>query len=411
MKNKFFSLRVLAAMLTFAFALAGCQQPSGPGENPTQPTTPTAVTGVTLTPKSLTLIAGNTATLTATVTPNDATNKAVTWATSDAAVATVANGVVTAVAEGTATITVKTADGGKTDTCAVTVMAALPPGSVLVSAIALNETTLNMAAGSTATLTAAITPNDATNKAVTWSTSDAAVATVTNGVVTAVAVGTATITVSAVYGENENVKATCAVTVLPSGTVLVSSITLNETTLALVAGDTANLTPAITPDNATDKAVTWATSDAAVATVVNGVVTAVAEGTATITVSAVYGENENVKAACAVTVQSVPGSISITITLNDADARIDDPLIVEGVLTLSRSSEPVTLTLADSDQYEADSIRWRVQNTAITGSGAEFELVASNPVYLIGKAYFVTVEALKGGVPHDYTISFKVEEE
>jgi len=79
------------------------------------------VTGVTLNQKSISLSVGGTATLAATVTPDNATNKAVTWSTSDVAKATVSNGVVTAVAAGTATITVTTADGNKTDTCVVTI--------------------------------------------------------------------------------------------------------------------------------------------------------------------------------------------------------------------------------------------------------------------------------------------------
>ena len=86
---------------------------------------PVAVTGVTLSASSLSLKEGETKTLTATVAPANATNKAVTWTTSSAAVATVsASGAVTAVKAGTATITVKTTDGSKTATCAVTVTAA-----------------------------------------------------------------------------------------------------------------------------------------------------------------------------------------------------------------------------------------------------------------------------------------------
>ena len=82
------------------------------------------VTGVELSESSLTLGVGSTETLTATVSPNNATNKAVTWSSNNESVATVADGVVSAIGEGTATITVTTADGGKTDTCIVTVLAA-----------------------------------------------------------------------------------------------------------------------------------------------------------------------------------------------------------------------------------------------------------------------------------------------
>lgn len=87
------------------------------------PIVPVTVTGVTLDATTLELAVGGTETLTATVAPDDATNKAVTWSSSDESVATVADGVVTAVAEGDAIITVTTEDGGKTATCAVTVTA------------------------------------------------------------------------------------------------------------------------------------------------------------------------------------------------------------------------------------------------------------------------------------------------
>ena len=90
----------------------------------------TNVTGVTLAPTSATLTLGETETVTlsATVLPDGATDKSVTWTSSDEAVATVADGVVTAVAAGTATITVTTTDGAKTATCTVTVQAPAPAG-------------------------------------------------------------------------------------------------------------------------------------------------------------------------------------------------------------------------------------------------------------------------------------------
>lgn len=83
--------------------------------------TPVAVTGVSLDKATSSIAVGGSDTLVATVTPNDATDKSVTWSSSDDEVATVEDGVVTAVAAGTATITVTTTDGDFTDTCEVTV--------------------------------------------------------------------------------------------------------------------------------------------------------------------------------------------------------------------------------------------------------------------------------------------------
>ena len=165
-----------------------------------------AVTGVTLNKTTLTLEAGASETLTADVVPQNATNKAVVWSSNDGAVATVDNsGKVTAIASGVTTITVITGDGGKTATCAVTVT------SKAVMGISLNKTTLSLISGASETLIATISPDDAANKNVTWSSSNDAVATVDNeGTVTAVAKGVTAITVSTNDGGKT---ATCEVTV------------------------------------------------------------------------------------------------------------------------------------------------------------------------------------------------------
>jgi len=163
----------------------------------------TRVSAITVTPTTMTLTAGGaTGTITATVDPSDATNKNVTWSTSDANIATVAGGVVTPIAAGTATITATTEDGEKTATCAVTVTSGGSPIVVTpVSAITVTPTTMILtASGETGTITATVGPSTATNKNVTWSSSNTAVATVANGVVTPVAVGTATITVTTIDG-------------------------------------------------------------------------------------------------------------------------------------------------------------------------------------------------------------------
>ena len=171
------------------------------------------VTGVTLSQTELSLTEGGTAQLTATVLPETATNRNVTWSSNAPGVATVnSSGKVTAVSAGTATITVTTADGGKTATCEVTVTAATVP----VTGVTLSQTQASLyynRTPNTLTLTATVAPDNATNRAVTWASSNSTVATVDqNGVVTAVAPGTATITVTTVDG---GFTATCAVTVRP----------------------------------------------------------------------------------------------------------------------------------------------------------------------------------------------------
>ena len=165
------------------------------------------VTGVTLNKDSLILDVGGTATLTATVEPEKATNKNVTWTSNNNNVATVSGGVVAAVGAGTTTITVETEDGKITDTCTVTVSAS---ATVPVENVTLNKTELHLDVGNSETLVATVTPDNATDKAVTWTSSNTSVATVQNGTVTAVSAGTATITVAT---EDGGFTANCTVTV------------------------------------------------------------------------------------------------------------------------------------------------------------------------------------------------------
>ncbi|GEM_PF-4660482 len=228
------------------------------------------VTSVSLDKTTLALIKGETATLTATVSPSDATDKDVTWTSSDETIASVdQTGKVTALAGGS--VTIKAAAGEKYATCSVTI-------TVPVSSVSLDQTSLALNKGESATLTATVNPYDATDKSVSWSTSNSSVATVANGVVKAVGGGTATITVNA-----SGKKATCAVNV----TVPVSSISLNMASVKLKQNETIQLLATVGPGDATDKTVTWSSSDTTVATVdATGKVKALKEGTSIITATA-----------------------------------------------------------------------------------------------------------------------------
>jgi endoglucanase len=267
----------------------GATPPSGPS---------TPVTGVTVSPTSASIGAGTTTTLTATVLPANATNKSVTWTTSNAAVATVsASGVVTGVAAGSATITVRTQDGGFTATSAITVTSSNVP----VTGVSVTPTSATIGVGTTRALTATVSPSNATNKNVAWSTNNAAVATVNaSGVVSGVSAGTATITVRTQDG---GFTATSAITVT-STNVPVTGVTVSPTSASIGVGATRALTATVSPSNATNKNVTWTTSNAAVATVnASGVVTGVAAGSATITVRTQDG---GFTATSAITVTSTP---------------------------------------------------------------------------------------------------------
>ena len=266
--------------------IVGCTPKENPEPKPDPKPQEVAVTDVTLSQTTLSLTIGSSASLTAKVSPDNATNKTVTWSSSKSSVATVSNGTVKAVAEGTATIMAKA--GGKSATCLVTVTAK----EVAVTGITLSPTTLTIEAGKTRKLTATVTPSNATNATVTWSSSKTSVATVNDGTVTAVAEGEATITATA-GGKS----AKCTVTVVDSYQIFLPS------ELALEVGQTYKFDPTVYP---TGTKVTWTTSNKSVATVdSDGTLTAVAEGTATIT-GTIPTATGTKSANCVVTVQANP---------------------------------------------------------------------------------------------------------
>ena len=148
--------------------------------------------------------------------------------------------------------------------------------TIEVSSVSLNTATIEMVEGETFNLVATVLPKDAEYDGVTWASSNASVASVNSGTVTAVKEGTATITASA-GGKS----ATCTVTV-STKVVAVTSIALDKTSLSMQVGETETITATVSPDNATDKSVTWGSSDVSVATVFDGIITAKKSGEATI---------------------------------------------------------------------------------------------------------------------------------
>ena len=273
-----------------------------------QVTVPTVkVTGITLNKTTASVVKGKTLTLTATVTPTNATNKNVTWKSSDTKIATVdGNGKVTAVAAGTATITATAADGsGVKATCKITVTNPV----IKVTKVTLNKTTASVVKGKTLTLTATVTPTNATNKNVTWKSSNTKIATVDgNGKVTAVAAGTATITCTAKADKSKS--ATCKITVT-NPAVKVTKLSMNKTSVDLLKGKTVQLKVTVTPSNATNKAVTWTSSNKKIATVTsNGLVKAVGTGTVTITAKAKDGSGKKVTCKINVYADSVESYVA-----------------------------------------------------------------------------------------------------
>ena len=222
-----------------------------------------------------------------------------------------------------------------------------------VTKVELDKTSLTLDVGKSETLTATITPSNATNQNVTWSSDNQNVATVNqNGEVTAVSAGDATIKVTTEDGEFE---ATCSVTVNSAATVPVESVSLDKTSLGLTEGETAQLTATVEPEDASNKNVTWESSNTSVATVdANGEVTAVSAGTATITVTTVDGGKTD---TCTVTVREEAPDRPV----NLPDTHSIDLIVCEGgkarlSLTNASAGSTITVTATPDAGYELDYI-------------------------------------------------------
>ena|GEM_PF-6353167 len=305
----------------------------------------TPVTGITLIPTSLNLEIDVSYDLTATVAPANATNKKVIWTSSNSNVAFVENGIVIAESEGNAEIRATTEDGGYTAKTIVNVEG----GFIPISNIFVDSPILDLEEGQQALLSVSFTPVAATNKTVTWHTSDASVVTVNNGEVTAHREGIATITATSVGGE----KMTYSVIIvtMKDAAVAVTRVEVSPTTLSLIPGGTGNLTVNISPTDATDKSVTWSSSNTALATVnSSGVVTAVSPGIAIITARS--NNNTSVTATCNVTV--IPATVVVTgITVYPTSATVDVGKTIDLSLTITPPNATNT------------SVTWSSNNTVV----------------------------------------------
>ena len=330
-----------------------------------------AVTGVTLNKTSATLAVGGTDTLTATVAPDGATDKSVAWSSDNPSVATVdANGVVTAVASGTANITATTTDGGFTATCAVTVNAA--GDSYNFSNLSENQILES---------NSEITIKNTDNQPVRAVISDTVPS--SSAPYTVVASGD---TFSLPAGKYEVIEADRGFTfyytfkhVGAAATVAVTGVTLNKTSATLTVGGTETLTANVAPDDATDQSVTWSSDNPSVATVdANGVVTAVAAGTANITATTTDG---GFTACCAVTVNAVSiANAAITVGDQFYTGSAIDPEITVTVdgQTLVKDTDYTVVCDADNTEI-GNTATVTVQGIGnYTGEKAvEFEIVAA----------------------------------
>lgn len=384
MKKKGIVALLLACSFVFgAGTVTACNIFDSPdSEQGQEEDTTVNVTGVSLNKDVLNLKIGNFETLTATVAPNNATNKSVTWQSDNTGVAEVdGSGKVTAKAKGTAIITVTTADGGKTATCTVNV-SENEPAPVRVESVSLSPTSKTLKVGEKFTLTPTFTPANPDNKNVSWSASSDAVS-VVGGVVTANKVGTATVTVTSADGGKT---AHCNVTVEASTptTINVTGVSLNRPSATLKAGQTLQLTKTITPANATNQAVTWKSGNQTVATVDgNGLVTAKAAGEAVITVTT---EDDGFTKTCTVTVE-----------------KISEPVVDAKISYNYAGNECAAFEWSDSDAANA-KVEYKLKSAS-----SYTTLSGNDKTYLVRQKDTTTARVdlvgLQGGAVYDFKIT------
>ena len=343
------------------------------------------VESVSLNKSEMTLTEGESETLAATVTPENAENKSIIWSSNNEAVATVdANGTVIAKRAGTAVITA-TSTNGKSAGCTVTVEKKQIP----VTEVRLSESTVGIVEGSTYKLTATVLPENTTDsKNVSWSSNNEAVATVdANGNVTAKRAGTAVITATSTNGKT----AGCTVTVSKKE-IPITEVRLNKSTETLKEGDTTTLTATVLPENTTDsKSVSWRSSNSEVATVdANGTVTAKRAGTAVITATSTNGKT----AGCTVTVSKK--EIPITeISLDKSSATL-----TEGETTT------LTATVLPENTTDSKNVSWRSSNSEVATVDANGTVTAKRAGTAVitatstnGKSAGCTVTVSKKEIP------------
>ncbi|MDP3446973.1 MAG: Ig-like domain-containing protein, partial [Eubacteriales bacterium] len=266
---------------------------------------PTPVSSLALDRTALSLPVNGTYTLTATIGPDNATDKTVKWeveAGKESDVSVDSTGTVKVLRNFTGTVTVTATSN---DTPTATQNCLISVNTILVDGISISDTSATIYKGSWKQLSAVITPSGAADPAITWTSSNTAVATVdSTGKVTAVSVPA-----GATYGEaiitaqssNPSVFSTCTIRVLQS--VLITSLTLNKSDLALNVGDEETLTVTGTPTNATNKVLQWTSSNPEVASVSAGKVIAASKGSAVIRADATDGSGKFV--SCVVTVSNI----------------------------------------------------------------------------------------------------------
>ena len=295
------------------------------------------VTEIRLDKENITMPVGSTYRLTATILPENATDKTLVWKSDDESVAIVdKDGLVIAVKGGFETIiSAATPKGDVKAICKVKVEKKVVP----VSGITIDKESLKMKVGETYHLTAKVSPEDATDKSVVWKSEDESIATVDQeGLVTAVKGGSKTM-ITATSGE---FSASCAVTI-EEDVIPVKGITLDKEIIEMAVGSSCRLNATITPSDATDKTIIWDSSDETIAIVSSsGVIAALKEGDVTITA---YSSDRKKSASCGVFIKDVKIALAKTTGI----IGVNDNLNVAPYLKSNVSIDQSDVTLSASD--------------------------------------------------------------
>ena len=356
--------------------------PSTPS-TPTTPTTPTTpskpsnkkVTGVKLDRKSVKMYLRkneaihDTILLQATISPNNATNKAVTWKSSDSSIATVSsNGKVTAKKLGKAVITVTTKDGNFTDKCTVTVVKFNT--NIKVTGVSISSSKVTLKVGERKTVTATIKPKNATNQNVIWSIGENA----PSGIISLKNKESKTLTITGlktgataiqVKTKDGDFIAYCRIEVKPKGTTIVpaTKLTISPTSVKKKVNEKFTITAIVSPSNSTDKAI-FKSSNSKVAKIEK--VESRGKGKYIATVKAVSANKETVK----ITVEARNQTKKCYVTVEDNKPKIK--------LSLS----PKSKTLNINQTFEVKAITENIGNKKIkwttTNTGTHIEIIKSD---------------------------------
>lgn len=355
--------KISLAFVSTILALVGC-------------TEEITISNFELNKTELQLRIGETQQLIGIVTPEDAATMPVEWSSSNEAVVTVDdNGLVTAIAEGSATVTGTIMN--KVATCNVTVSSPEAEG------IQLNKIEMELAIGSAETLEATLTPEGADVSKIVWLSSNDDIATVSaDGEVTGVSLGEAEI-----YAAVGELKATCKVTVIPA---TVESMTLNHTTYEMYKEQTVQLEVITTPEN-TGNEVKWSTDKYHIAGVdANGLVTALQPGE--VTISASCGGKT---ASCVITVLPILAeSLSFDVTTLTIEqgkkaqiTAIVNPANYDGEIVWTSTDEAVAQVNSDGEVSGVGAGKATVK-AEINGLSATCEVTVESKGLNVGDYYY-----------------------